>query len=93
MPASSPQRYRVEVKKAAQKILSRLPKDLLNRIAAAIESLAADPRPTGCKKLAGMHDHYRMRVGDWRIIYTIQDDVLLIIVVEVAPRGGAYRDL
>jgi mRNA interferase RelE/StbE len=39
-----------------------------------------------------MHDHYRIRVGDWRIIYTIEDNVLLVVVIEIAPRGGAYRN-
>lgn len=93
MPTSDQPRYRVEVQKSAQKILRRLPRDLLNRLASEIEGLAFEPRPAGCKKLAGFHDHYRVRVGDWRIIYTIQDDVLIVLVVEIAPRGGAYKNL
>ena len=93
MPTSDQRRYRVEVEKSAQKVLRRLPRDLLNRLASEIEGLAFDPRPPGCKKLVGFHDHYRVRVGDWRIIYTIQDDVLVVLVVEIAPRGGAYKNL
>ena len=93
MPHPDGRRYRVLVQKTAQKVIDRLPRDLLQRVAAAIDSLASDPRPAGCKKLAGKYDHYRVRVGDWRITYTIQDDILVIAVVEVAPRGGAYRNL
>jgi mRNA interferase RelE/StbE len=93
MPTHESPQYRVQVKKAASKVLARLPKDLLRRIAVAIDNLAVDPRPSGCKKLVGLHEYYRVRVGDWRITYTVQDDILLVIVVEVAPRGGAYRDL
>jgi mRNA interferase RelE/StbE len=93
MPLSEDRRYRVQLKKPVHKVLSRLPKDLLRRIAAAIDALALDPRPSGCKKLAGKYDHFRVRVGDWRIIYTIEDDVLVVTVVEIAPRGDAYRHL
>ena len=56
-----------------------------------MEALADDPRPTGCKKLAGRTNHYRVRVGDWRISYAVYDDRLLILVVEIAKRGDAYR--
>jgi len=73
--------------------MKRCPADLLRRLSEAIDRLAVDPRPAGCKKLTGKHDHWRVRVGDWRIIYTIQDDVLIVVVVEVAPRSGAYRNV
>lgn len=93
MPLSEGHRYRVLVQKTAQKVIDRMPRDLLQRVAAAIDSLAIDPRPAGCKKLVGKYDHYRVRVGDWRITYTIQDDTLVITVVEVAPGGDAYHRL
>lgn len=93
MPGSKEPLYRVRVHKSASKILARLPKDLLGRIAAAIDGLAVDPRPPGCKKLTGKYDHYRVRVGDWRITYTIEDDMLIVTVIEIAPRIGAYRNL
>lgn len=86
-------RYRIQIRKSARKILARLPQDLFRRITAAISALAFDPRPTGCKKLAGAHDSYRIRVGDWRIVYTIEDDILLVVVIEIALRSGAYRNL
>jgi mRNA interferase RelE/StbE len=92
MPTAEERRYRVLVHKTASKILARLPKDLLRRITVALDGLALDPRPSGCKKLAGKYDHYRVRVGDWRITYTIEDDMLVVTVIEIAPRGGAYRN-
>ena len=57
----------------------------------AIEKLAADPRPVGSLKLMGEVDQWRVRVGDWRITYRIDDGVLVVMVVTVAPRSGAYR--
>ena len=87
------QRYRIQIQKPAKKVLTRLPQDLFRRITVAISTLAYEPRPFGCKKLVGIRDSYRIRVGDWRIIYTIEDDVLLVVVIEIAPRGGAYRNL
>lgn len=92
MPPSD-RRYAVRIAKAPRKVLDRLPRDLLQRVAAVLDDLAINPRPAGCKKLAGQYAHYRVRVGDWRIIYTIQDDVLTVTVIEIAPRGGAYRNL
>jgi len=85
--------YKILIRKEARKILSRLPKNLLNRISKAIDGLAGNPRPEGCKKLEGYDNLYRMRVGDWRISYAIEDDQLIVLVIEVAPRGGAYGKL
>lgn len=85
-------RYTVQVTRPAEKLLRRLPQDLLRRLQKTIDGLAVDPRPPGAVMLTG-YDLYRVRVGDWRIIYAIQDDVLIVVVVEVAPRGGAYRKL
>ena len=56
-------------------------------------SLAEEPRPAGCKKLRGYENLYRLRVGDWRLIYAIEDDQLVVLIIEVAPRGEAYRNL
>lgn len=93
MPNLEPPRYAVQIVKSEQKVLERLPRDLLQRIRRAIKGLAADPRPPGCKKLAGFENYYRLRVGDWRITYAIFDDTLVVLVIEVAPRGAAYRRL
>ena len=85
--------WRVQVLRRPQKVLRRLPKNLLQRIREAIWSLADDPRPPGCVKLVGYDNLYRLRVGDWRIIYAIEDDQLVILVIEIAPRGGVYQRL
>jgi mRNA interferase RelE/StbE len=84
--------WKVIVSRKAERSLRRLPKDLLQRLRQAIDGLATNPRPTGYKKLAGS-DFYRIRVGDWRIIYTIEDDQLIVLIVTISPRGSAYRDL
>lgn len=81
------------MQKTAQKVIDRLPRDSLQRVVVAIDSLASDPRPVGCKKLVGKYNHYRARMGDWRITYTVEDKKLVITVVKVAPKGGAYRNL
>ena len=85
-------KYEVSFERDVQKIYKRLPKDLLARLDRAILALANEPRPPGCKKLTGS-DLYWIRVGDWRITYAIEDDKLIVLVVEVAPRGDAYRHL
>lgn len=92
MPKSE-RRWTVIVDRQPKRMLRRLPVDLLQRIRETIRSLADDPRPPGCKKLAGHADLYRVRVGDWRISYAVEDDRLIVLVVEVAPRGAAYREL
>ncbi len=77
----------------AEKRLRRLPKDLLQHIDQMILELAENPRPSGCKKLAGYDNLYRIRVGDWRISYAVEDDRLIVLIIEIAPRGDAYRHL
>lgn len=70
-----------------------LPKKVQGRVAAIIDGLANQPRPQGVEKLSG-HDHaYRIRVGDYRIVYTIQDQVLIVEVIRVAQRGKVHRGL
>ena len=85
-------RYRIEYSPKAVKQL-RAMKDA--RVALplkrAIDSLSADPRPFGSLKLVGEVDQWRVRVGDWRIVYRIEDGRLVVLVVTVAPRGGVYR--
>lgn len=84
--------WQVIIHRKAEKILKRLDGDTLERIRRAIRSLANDPRPGGVKKLTGYDNLYRIRVGDWRIIYAIEDDRLIVLVLEISPRGEAYRD-
>lgn len=90
---SDPDNWQIIIARQPQKVLHKLSKDLLKRLDRAIMGLANNPRPEGCKKLAGHDNLFRIRVGDWRISYAIEDDRLIILVLEVAPRGGAYRNL
>lgn len=82
--------YRIELKKSAQKNLAQLPKDVQHRIGEAINALANDPRPDGCKKLQGYEDTYRIRIGDYRVIYEVHDGRLLIYVLRIADRKDVY---
>jgi mRNA interferase RelE/StbE len=84
-------RWTVLQTRDVEKVMRRLPANLVQRLDRAIRALASDPRPRGCKKLAGHENLYRIRVGDWRISYAVEDDQLLVLVIEVASRGGAYQ--
>ncbi len=61
-------------------------------MAAKLRALAEDPRPRGCKKLAGREDIWRVRVGDYRVLYQILDDALLVLVVRVRHRKDVYEE-
>ncbi len=86
-------RFQVEIERTVEKGLRRLPKDLLRRLLAAMHALADEPRPPQSKKLVGYENLYRVRVSDWRIIYQIHDDRLIVLVIEIGPRGSVYRRL
>ena len=81
--------YQVRVERKAQGKLSKIPEPYYSNIKTAILDLGNDPRPTGCKKLKG-RDGYRIRVADYRIIYEIQDSVLLVDVVDLGHRKDIY---
>ena len=85
--------YRIEFKPSAGKELSGLPKNIQKRIAAKIDALADNPRPREVEKLEGSEHRYRIRVGDYRIIYEVRDEVLLILVVRIGHRREVYRRL
>jgi mRNA interferase RelE/StbE len=82
--------YRLFFKKSVQKDFDAIPKKDLKRILNRIRSLAENPRPPGCEKLTG-HERYRLRQGRYRIVYSIQDDVLTVWVVKVGHRKHIYR--
>ena len=87
-----PRQYTVIVERQAEKALRRLPGEVLSRVDRLITSLADEPRPTGCKKIKGYDNLYRLRAGDWRLIYAVEDAVLIVLVIEIAPRDKAYRE-
>lgn len=84
-------RYHIEYTPTANKQLRNIRDARVSApIKRAIEKLSADPRPPGCLKLVGELDQWRVRVGDWRIVYRIEDGRLVVVVVRVAPRSGVY---
>ena len=83
--------YRVEIARSAAKDLRGIDPKWIPRIVAAIETLESDPRPAGCKKLVGSDHTYRLRIGDYRVVYDIQDDALIILVVRIRHRRDVYR--
>jgi mRNA interferase RelE/StbE len=85
--------YRLEIKDSARKQITRLSRPDQRRVMAAIADLADDPRPAGVRKIVGADNAYRIRVGDYRIVYEIVDRVLTVYVVRVAHRKDVYRGL
>ena len=83
--------YRVEWKRAAVKELKRLPADVIARVARAVGGLSANPFPPDVVKLAGAQYTYRLRIGDYRVVYTVEASVLLVEIVRVRHRSDAYR--
>ena len=82
--------YKLLIKPSAGKEIEAVPRQDRRRIVAKITSLSGDPRPTGSEKLSG-HDHYRIRQGNYRILYEIQDLDLVALIVKVGHRRDVYR--
>lgn len=83
--------YRIELTSKALRELAALPRDAQQRIDARILALSEEPRPPGSKKLEGEEDLYRIRVGDYRIVYRVDDKVLVVLVVRIGHRREVYR--
>jgi mRNA interferase RelE/StbE len=84
-------KYHVAFASSAEKELKKLPRQLIARIVPHLENLASNPRPSGCKKLRGGDSEWRIRVGDWRVVYTIDDGKLLVEVTRIRHRSEAYE--
>jgi mRNA interferase RelE/StbE len=85
-------RYRVTFDRKAEKQINAVRiRWLAEDLRDAIMPLGENPRPPGCLKISGPGDAWRIRVGDWRVVYRIDDGRVVVIVVRVAPRGGVYR--
>jgi mRNA interferase RelE/StbE len=83
--------HRILFVSRAERGFKRLSADVQDRIISEINSLAEDPRPAGAGKLAGSENLYRVRIGDYRVIYAVEGDFLLVLVVEVGHRREIYR--
>lgn len=85
--------WQLDFERPAKKALNRLPANLRGRILVAIYKLLEEPFPAGSTKLVGFDNLYRIRVGDWRVLYTVKHEILTILIVDVGPRGRIYRNL
>jgi mRNA interferase RelE/StbE len=85
--------YKLEILPSAKRVLSILPKKIQKQIDRVIVSLSENPRPHGVKKLQGKTDYYRIRSGDYRIVYQIKDDVLTILIIRIGHRKDIYRKI
>ena len=83
--------YEITFARSARKELQALPLNVTERILTKIESLASNPRPPGCKKLSGPTRLWRLRVGDYRIVYDIDDEERLVDISVIRHRSVAYR--
>jgi len=84
-------KYSLEIKPSAAKELDALDNVLFARIDRKILALADNPRPPGCRKLTGYKDQWRIRVGDWRVLYIIDDEASRVTVMRVAHRREVYE--
>src|SRR3954468_14762666 len=92
-PRPAPRRHEIQLTRAAERGLSALPKAILRRVDSAILALAANPHPPGSRELQGEDDLYRVRVGDYCVIYRIEEDRLVVVVVNVGNRRDIDRSL
>ena len=83
-------KYKLLIKPSAAKELKKIPKKEIAKVTEKILSLSKEPRPKGCEKLAAK-DAYRVRQGSYRIIYTIEDNVLIVIVLKIGHRRDVYK--
>lgn len=84
-------RFELRVKPSVAKDLRGISKSDIRRILSAMEALRDDPRAPGCEKLAGGSEFYRVRQGNYRIVYAIHDESVVVEVVRVGHRGAVYR--
>lgn len=83
----------VEFTASAERELRALDRDTKQRLTRIIDGLETNPRPSGVRKLRGSQDVYRVRVGPWRVVYRIEDRVLVVVVIRIAHRRDVYRAL
>ena len=82
--------YKVVLSRQAVKEIKKLPRDTIKKVHSKISSLSFDPRPSGVVKLASFQNLWRIRVGNYRIIYSIEDDIRIVDIREVVNRKNAY---
>jgi mRNA interferase RelE/StbE len=85
--------YQIKWKNSAKKELKSLAKEIIPKIIKTVESLAENPYPTGIKKMVGSNNTYRIRVGEYRIIYNIESNLLIIEIIKIGHRQGVYKKI
>ena len=83
--------YKIEWKRSATRELRKLPREAVSRILQAIEELSIDPYPTGVRKLVGSEQTYRIRIGDYRVVYSVFSSTLIIQIIRVGHRKDVYN--
>jgi len=83
--------YTLVLKRSAEKELLALPKAQAFKVKAAIAELTGNPRPTGCKKISGSADDYRIRIGNYRVVYSVSDAKVTVWVIKIGHRKDVYR--
>ena len=83
--------YAIQFKPLAVRQLEELPRDVQKRLAAKLDALRDDPFPPGCRKMAGLPDTWRIRAGDYRMVYQVHRGILLVLVLTVGHRRDVYR--
>ena len=85
--------YKIVFDRPAEKQFRRLPTEVRQALARRVSALAEDPRPPDSRKLEGTEDCYRLRQGDYRLVYTILEDRIVVLVLRVGHRGDVYRGI
>lgn len=83
--------YDICWKQSASKELRRLDRSMIPRVLSAVEALASDPQPSGCKKLQGAEHLWRIRIGEYRVIYSVDGTVLCIEIIKIGHRQSVYK--
>lgn len=83
--------YKITFEKNAKKEFDKLPLSIAHRIIKTVRSLAENPRPAKCIKLHGRENQYRVRVGDYRVLYIIKDNDLIVVIIKISHRKDVYR--
>ena len=83
--------YEIEFRRSAEKDLRKIHSETVPRILEAIAALGSEPRPVGARKLSGVENNYRFRIGNYRVLYSISDRLLVVSIEHVRHRGEAYR--
>lgn len=86
-------RYVIKLRSRASRRIKKLPKDLQGKIFDLLDKLCVDPRQPGVVKMSGFVNLWRARIGDYRVVYEIHDDVLVLVVVMVGHRSEVYKDI